>query len=153
MNVTTIVAIVALVSLLVIVVVVISSWRQGNKSRNASIKAIEQSINDVAYELSEMNATWKKTNEQLDELRDLEKRKGESEIPEAKSPVEKGNEPFESPAREEISLDFADLDDFDSLGFEDIELLESMEGIYTEYNTGRSGKKYTAEELESLIKE
>lgn len=153
MNVTTIVAIVAFVLLLVIVVVAISSWRQGNKSRNASIKAIEQSINDVVYELSEMNTTWQKTNERLDEHLEFEKKKEESKIPEIEKPVIKEVEPLNMMVPEEISLDFADLDDFDNLSFEDLDLLDSTDGIYTEYNTGRSGKKYTAEELESLIKE
>lgn len=153
MNVTTIVAIVAFVLLLVIVVVAISSWRQGNKSRNASIKAIEQSINDVVYELSEMNTTWQKTNERLDEHLEFEKKKEESKIPEIEKPVIKEAEPLNMMVPEEISLDFADLDDFDNLSFEDLDLLDSTDGIYTEYNTGRSGKKYTAEELESLIKE
>lgn len=153
MNVTTIVAIVAFVLLLVIVVVAISSWRQGNKSRNASIKAIEQSINDVVYELSEMNTTWQKTNERLDEHLEFEKKKEESKIPEIEKPVIKEAEPLNMMVPEEISLDFADLDDFDNLSFEALDLLDSTDGIYTEYNTGRSGKKYTAEELESLIKE
>ena len=153
MNVTTIVAIVAFVLLLVIVAVAISSWRQGNKSRNASIKAIEQSINDVVYELSEMNTTWQKTNERLDEHLEFEKKKEESKIPEIEKPVIKEAEPLNMMVPEEISLDFADLDDFDNLSFEDLDLLDSTDGIYTEYNTGRSGKKYTAEELESLIKE
>ena len=153
MNVTTIVAIVAFVLLLVIVVVAISSWRQGNKSRNASIKAIEQSINDVVYELSEMNTTWQKTNERLDEHLEFEKKKEESKIPEIEKPVIKEAEPLNMMVPEEISLDFADLDDFDNLSYEDLDLLDSTDGIYTEYNTGRSGKKYTAEELESLIKE
>lgn len=153
MNVTTIVAIVAFVLLLVIVAVAISSWRQGNKSRNASIKAIEQSINDVVYELSEMNTTWQKTNERLDEHLEFEKKKEESKIPEIEKPVIKEVEPLNMMVPEEISLDFADLDDFDNLSFEDLDLLDSTDGIYTEYNTGRSGKKYTAEELESLIKE
>lgn len=153
MNVTTIVAIVAFVLLLVIVAVAISSWRQGNKSRNASIKAIEQSINDVVYELSEMNTTWQKTNERLDEHLEFEKKKEESKIPEIEKPVIKEAEPLNMMVPEEISLDFADLDDFDNLSYEDLDLLDSTDGIYTEYNTGRSGKKYTAEELESLIKE
>lgn len=153
MNVTTIVAIVAFVLLLVIVAVAISSWRQGNKSRNASIKAIEQSINDVVYELSEMNTTWQKTNERLDEHLEFEKKKEESKIPEIEKPVIKEVEPLNMMVPEEISLDFADLDDFDNLSYEDLDLLDSTDGIYTEYNTGRSGKKYTAEELESLIKE
>ncbi len=156
MNVTTIVAIVAAVSFLVICVIMISSWRQGNKSRNANIKAIEQSINDVVYELSEMNTTWKNTCDRLEELE--QKREEERKATEIEKVIEKEKEPLDVPVRGEISLNFAELEDFNTLslndlGFEEIELLDSMPDMYTEYNTGRSGKKYTAEELESLIKE
>lgn len=154
MDVTTIVAIVAIVLFLIICVIVLSSWKQGNKSRDGAIKAIEQSINDVVYELSEMNTSWKNTCDRLEELE--KKREEEKKAAEIEKLVEK--ETYEEPVQGEISLDFADLEDFNTLslsdlGFEEIELLDSMSDTYTEYNTGKSGKKYTAEELETLIKE
>lgn len=176
MNLTTIVAIVAFVSLLIIFVILISSWRQGNKKRSAAIQAIEQSINDVVYELSEMNSTWKNTCERMEFERN---RADETKAAELEKLIEKVNatiEPIEQmqnmqaiepmepmkPIKTiepqgpgEISLDFDDLEGFDNLTLDDIDLLDSIPDmdIQEEYQVGRSGKKYTAQELESLIKE
>lgn len=52
---------------------------------------------------------------------------------------------------ESINLSFIDLESLDS--FDDVDLFESTEKVLSDYDTGRSGRKYTAEELESLIKE
>lgn len=54
---------------------------------------------------------------------------------------------------EEISLSFIDSDEFDSLDIEDLDFFENLEKLPPDYDRGRSGRKYTAEELESLIKE
>lgn len=54
-------------------------------------------------------------------------------------------------SKEKVDLSFIDTDDLFDL---DEILFESIEhDRQTDYNTGRSGKKYTAEELETLIKE
>lgn len=168
MNITTIVAIVAFAALLIICAIIISAWRRGNKARNASIKAIEQRVNDVVLELSEMNTTWKNTYERMDFERRREEEKRAAEIEKI---IEKELEPLKTAPKEEISLDFADgeisldfdegeisldfmdFEEFDNITIDDIELFDSTPEIQTVYNTGRSGKTYTAEELESLIKE
>lgn len=151
MNVTTIVAIVAFVSLLIIFVILISSWRQGNKKRSAAIQAIEQSINDVVYELSEMNSTWKNTCERMefernreDETKTAELEKLIEKVKVTLDPIEqaKPTKPAEPMNPVEISLDFEEFED-----------LEDFDNLTEEYQVGRSGKKYTAQELESLIKE
>ena len=55
------------------------------------------------------------------------------------------------PVSNSINLSFVDLEDLDN--WEDIEFFKSLSGRQTDYNMGRSGRKYTAEELEELIKE
>ena len=55
------------------------------------------------------------------------------------------------PVSKSINLSFVDLEDLDN--WEDIEFFKSLSGRQTDYNMGRSGRKYTAEELEELIKE
>ena len=63
---------------------------------------------------------------------------------------EKANEDKNSdPEKADLSsIDIDDLFDLDRILFEEIEHDKTAD-----YNTGRSGRKYTAEELESLIKE
>lgn len=154
MNVTTIVAIVALVSFLIICVVLISSWRRGVKARNASIKAIEQSISDVVYELAEMNTTWKNTYERIDfEKKREEENKATEKVTEIEKIIEKEQEPLDVLPQGEISLDFSIFEEFEDMSLDDLELTDDMSDIKTDYNTGRSGRRYTAEELETLIKE
>lgn len=58
------------------------------------------------------------------------------------------NEPDEI---EETREEHVDLSMLDIL--EDMEFFEELQEKHTDYNVGKSGKKYTAEELEELIKE
>ena len=83
--------------------------------------------------------------------------------------ISKGDEPKDIPAAEEqqatataeenpqtsnsINLSFVDLEELELGNLEDIEFFESLSRLNTAYNMGRSGRKYTAEELEELIKE
>ena len=53
--------------------------------------------------------------------------------------------------KEEISFDFLGLDDLD--GMDELLFNERDVGPAEEYITGRSGRRYTAEELEELIRE
>lgn len=56
--------------------------------------------------------------------------------------------------KEEISFDFLGLDDLDDLdGMDELLFNERNVGPAEEYITGRSGRRYTAEELEELIRE
>ena len=58
------------------------------------------------------------------------------------------NEPNESDAYQERHIDLSMIDIL-----EDMEFFEELQEKHTDYNVGKSGKKYTAEELEELIKE
>ncbi len=70
-------------------------------------------------------------------------RENSGQAPEEKENTDKGSG--------KVDLSFIDIDDLFDL---DEILFESTEhGRTADYNTGRSGKKYTAEELETLIKE
>lgn len=56
---------------------------------------------------------------------------------------------------DEINLSLIDLDSIDSINLDEFEFFDNEEKSEArdDYSTGRSGKKYTAQELESLIKE
>lgn len=57
---------------------------------------------------------------------------------------------------DEINLATINLDDLDSISLDEFEFFDDAEDrsqAGDDYSTGRSGKKYTAQELESLIKE
>lgn len=58
---------------------------------------------------------------------------------------------------DEINLSLIDLDSIDSMNLDEFEFFDNDNDEKSEarddYSTGRSGKKYTAQELESLIKE
>lgn len=74
---------------------------------------------------------------------------------------DEGNSPDtadEQKPSDEINLSFVDLDSIDSINLDEFEFFDSENEEETteardDYSTGRSGKKYTAQELESLIKE
>lgn len=62
--------------------------------------------------------------------------------------------------QDEINLSLIDLDNLDSISLDEFDFFDNFnddadeEAVnHADYNTGRSGKKYTAQELESLIKE
>ncbi len=57
-----------------------------------------------------------------------------------------------------MEFSFVDLDDIENIDlneidFREINYFKNAENVPADYNTGRSGRRYTAEELESLIKE
>ena len=59
-----------------------------------------------------------------------------------------GNEPIQTEENREGHIDLSMIDIL-----EDMEFFGELQEKQTDYNVGRSGKKYTAEELEELIKE
>ncbi len=76
-----------------------------------------------------------------------------TEVTEDDFSTEAQNEDFNSINTECVSNAEENFD-MAELGFlEDVEFFRTLEEKHTEHNVGRSGKKYTAEELEELIKE
>lgn len=109
-----------------------------SESRSEAVKPAEMS--KPAEEAEEPIADVPETDEPKEEtpvIQDVPK------APEEKENTDKGSD--------NVDLSFIDIDDLFDL---DEILFESTEhDRAADYNTGRSGKKYTAEELETLIKE
>lgn len=73
------------------------------------------------------------------------------EIFEETASEEAAHKKAETDDKLKIDLDFIDIDDLFEL--DEIIFNEDGQDRSSDYNTGRSGRKYTAEELEALIKE
>ena len=140
----------------VLVIVLVNMWKRETERRTASIKAIEKRLNDVVSQLVDSNRLISETNngsidKRLDSLLEiLQQMKSDDRDIASEDFSELEAYDTEMP-EDEISFDFLDSYDFDDMDDDSFE--EDYGGLPNEYITGRSGKKYTAEELESLIKE
>ncbi|MDO4745571.1 MAG: hypothetical protein Q4B18_03330 [Bacillota bacterium] len=154
-------------------IIVLVFWKKDSKQRNESIRALEKRLDEVVHELADgnkINSTTKNdiSDENMDRLiRTLENMSFIGAISEVDEVNEAQEDDIEiEDVGDEISFDFLELDGFEMFeDFEtekepqisnDFEIEDDFEidiGLPEEYNTGRSGKKYTAEELEALIKE
>lgn len=88
-----------------------------------------------------------------DFMQDFEAEPEYAEEPE--SPVSPDKTGEQQPS-DEINLATINLDDLDSISLDEFEFFDDADDksqAGDDYSTGRSGKKYTAQELESLIKE
>lgn len=144
----------AAVVLVVLVIILVLFKREANK-RTKSINAIESRLKEMALELADGNrmksyAMDSSSTDKMEELiRAIERLAVNTE--EKEYTIQNYTE-FDDP-NDEISFDFLETEYYYDSEEDEMEDFLEEDIIVSEYNTGRSGKKYTAEELESLIKE
>lgn len=156
MTTTVVIALAAAAALLVTLLIVLAVCKRESKKRTESINAIENRLKEVTKVLADSNRIKNDTVERsfgsgMEELIQAIEKLAAKNVSEEKA-VRYDTE-YEQP-EDEISLDFLEAGDLYDIQMDDLEDFEEDDLLIgTEYNTGRSGKKYTAEELETLIKE
>lgn len=163
---TTMVAAIAAVAVFVVIsIITITIVKKESRKRTASIKAIEKSINKLSVDLVEniklSNDIAMELNADLHYMyEDAVTNINVTPPAETTAPVEMDDmtsqtiESMTAADPGEISLDFLDLDNLENLEIPDDMLFEEeLAEPIGEYIVGRSGRRYTAKELEELIKE
>lgn len=161
-------AIAAVVFLVTLYIVAISVWKHEAKKRNSSLRNIENSLNEMVHELTTLNAEVAEQGNRAQMRDNIVANKDltfeEYQIPD-QAYSRKSTEKIEAAevteydvavSDDEINLDFIDLDGIESIDLDGLSIFDSVNSMAKEpadYSTGRSGKRYTAEELEALIKE
>lgn len=168
MTTTIVIALVVAVAFLLMSVVFLVLWKKETKKRAVSIKTIEKRLNEVVAELADSNkikndATDRSPGSNMEDLiQAIERLVIRTEDEERL----KLDDPEYDADGDEISFDFLETgdlgdlyDDIEGIEIDDIEI-DDLDDFYKtdvsiaeDYTIGRSGKKYTAEELEALIKE
>lgn len=161
---TMVVAIAAVAVFVVISIITITIVKKESLKRTASIKAIEKSINKLSVDLVEniklSNDIAMELNADLhymyeDAVTNINVTSTGMTTPlEMEHMISETIENMTAAEPGEISLDFLDMDNLEDLEIPDDMLFEEEFAEPTgEYIVGRSGRKYTAKELEELIKE
>lgn len=151
----TVVLIAAAAFFIVICVVAIIILKKESKTRTASIKDIEKCINKMSHELTEGIKAGNSIAMDMNADIHCMLESSAAGIKEIKdngfgSDNQNSNSAYMNET-DEISFDFLEFDNLDSA--EDLIMGEESNESAGEYITGKSGRKYTAEELEELIKE
>lgn len=156
MTTTVVIAFAAAAILFIMLIVVLIVCKRESKKRTDSINAIENRLKEVTKVLADSNKIKTDTIDRgagsgMDELvQAIEKLAAQKDSEEEMMDTDWGLESSE----DEICFDFLEEGELYDISTDD--LADFVDGgilIGSEYNTGRSGKKYTAEELETLIKE
>lgn len=156
MTTTVVIAFAAAAILFIMLIVVLIVCKREAKKRTDSITAIEHRLKEVTKVLADSNKIKTDTIDRgavsgMEELvqaieKLATKKESEEEITDADWALES--------SYDEISFDFLEERDLYDIETDDlVDLVDEDILIGSDYNTGRSGKKYTAEELETLIKE
>ncbi|NLD19407.1 MAG: hypothetical protein GX663_04075 [Clostridiales bacterium] len=160
MTITSIMIAVALVAIIVILIIIFTVWKRETKLRTDSMWAIADSLERAEYLRKQKGAELSADKPVADmkpgpKQNPIEEFKPEPFEPKPQSQLQLQPEfkPEPEPKPDltkdygEISLDF--YDDIDDADIQEYKLSET----YTGTDVGKSGKKYTAEELAMLIKE
>jgi len=165
MTITVVIALAVAAIFLALSVISLVLWKKETRKRTESIKAIEKRLNQVVSELADSNrikseaADHSAGSNMKDMIHAIERLAAGNEDEER---LKIGDFEYDV-GDEEISFDFLETgalyDNIEDIEIDDIEIdglddfYESDVSIAEDYTIGRSGKKYTAEELETLIKE